>query len=145
MKQFLPGDIIELDLQKGFTYLQIINLHSSYPEIIRHFEGIYPNRPENLNFLKESKSKILGMVPLTNLIQSGVVIGRKVGTIKIPKEFEPFPTFHMPIYDKKGGVIYSWFWAGEGIWYDDSARITDEQNYLKREVLSANMLLERIG
>lgn len=145
MKRFFPGDIIEVEIQNGLTYLQVISLHPSYPEVIRHIEGVYLSRPADLEFMTAHQSRILGMAPVANLIESGSIIGRKVGTANIPQNCRAFPTFQLPIRNKQGQVVYRWFWDGEGIWYDSNPKAEKNQDFPIREVMTANMLLERIG
>lgn len=145
MNQFFPGDIIEIEIQKGLTYLQVVSLHPSYPEVIRHIEGVYQSTPPDPAVIAKRQSKIIGMAPLASLIEEGTVIGRKIGTEKIPQNFRTFPTFQMPIRDREGQFIYSWFWDGDGIWYDSNLAAVNDQKFPKREVMTANMLLERLN
>lgn len=145
MKRFSPGDIIEIEIKSGFTYLQVTSLHPPYPEVIRHIEGIYTNELSDFEFMAKRQSKIIGMAPLASLIEEGAVIGHKVGTANIPECFRAFPTFQMPICDREGNVIYLWFWDGDGIWFDSNPTSENSQNFPKREVMTANMLLERLG
>lgn len=145
MKQFIPGDIIEVEIQNGLTYLQVTSLHPSYPEVIRHIEGVYQSRPSDIAAMPIQQSRILGMAPVANLIESGSIVGRKVGTANIPHNFRTFPTFQMPIRDRQGQVVYRWFWDGEGIWYDSNPEVVNNHEFPMREVMTANMLLERLG
>jgi len=145
MNRFSPGDIIEIEIESGFTYLQVTGLHPPYPEVIRHIEGVYPNKLSDFEFMAKRQSKIIGMAPVASLIEEGSVIGRKVGTAKIPECFRAFPTFQMPICDSEGNVIYLWFWDGDGIWYDDETTSVSEQELPKRQVMTAKMLLEKLS
>lgn len=145
MKRFIPGDIIEVEIQSGLTYLQVTSLHPSYPEVIRHIEGVYHSRPSDIETMPIHQSRILGMAPVAKLIESGSIIGRKVGTANIPHNFRTFPTFQMPIRDRQGQVVYWWFWDGEGIWYDRNPKAEKNHNFPIREVMTANMLMERLG
>lgn len=144
MTQFSAGDLIEIEIKSGLTYLQVTCLHPSYPEVIRHIEGVYVNRPSDLELLTTQQSKILGMAPIAKLIESGSIIGRKIGAVKIPQNYTVFPTFQMPIRDKQGQVIYWWFWDGDGIWYESDQKTVKHYNFPIREVMTANMLLQRI-
>jgi len=38
-----------------------------------------------------------------------------------------------------------WFWDGEGIWYDNNLASTSGQKFPKREVMTANMLLDKLS
>jgi len=137
VNQFSPGDIIEVEIQKGLTYLQIVSLHPSYPEVIRHIKGVYPSTPSDLEVMAKRQSRIIGMAPIAGLIEEGSVIGRKIGTANIPQNFRAFPTFQISIRDREGQFIYSWFWDGEGIWYDSNLASTNGQKFPKREVMTA--------
>ena len=85
------------------------------------------------------------MVPIANLIESGSIVGSKVGTANIPQNCRAFPTFQMPIRNKQGQIVYWWFWDGDGIWYDSSPNAVKNQDFPVREVMTANMLIERLG
>ena len=146
MQSSSVGDVIEVETENGFTYLQVINLHASYPELIRHFEGVYSDSSSELDCIVARQSQMIGMAPVADMIKQGLIIGRKIGSAEVPAEYRAFPTFQMPVYDREGNVVYSWFWDGESIWYESEAKNDMEsQKYLKREVISAKMLLERIA
>ncbi len=144
MSRFYPGDIIEIEVPKGLAYLQVTSLHPLYPEVIRHLDGVHKSRPTNLETLASQPGKIIGMAPVSTFINSGSIIGRKVGTTNIPEDYRTFPTFKIPICDKQGAVVYCWFWEGEGIWHDANPTI-EKDNLPVREVMSASMLLDKVS
>ena len=144
MKQFQPGDIIEIKLPNGFGYLQVTHNHPAYPEVVRALPGRHAARPANIAELASGKTKFTFMLPLFSVLQKGMLEGEKVGAAKIPASDTTFHTFRMPIRDKQGNVVYWWFWDGEGLRYDADPDASTNDMPL-REITTADTLIEKLS
>ncbi|MBO6807535.1 hypothetical protein [Thalassospira sp.] len=144
MKQFQPGDIIEITLPQGFGYLQVTHNHPAYPEVVRALPGRHPARPANIAELAKGKTEFTLMLPLFSALKQGMIKGEKVGAAKIPANDSTFPTFRMPIRDKQGNVVYWWFWDGEGLHYEANPDASTDQMPL-REITTADALIAKLS
>ncbi|SLN09698.1 hypothetical protein ROJ8625_00062 [Roseivivax jejudonensis] len=141
MTDFTPGDIVEIETDSGKAYVQVTHNHSSYPPVVRALDGLHESRPDDLEGLATGATRFVGMIPLGSALQK---LGRTcevVAHVDVPEDQKPFPTFRMPIRDKKGEIVYWWFWDGRGLSYD--VELTEEQKALPlREVMSGERFLE---
>ena len=144
MKQFQPGDVIEVKLPGGFAYVQITHNHPAYPEVIRALPGYYKKPPENILELASGQSVFTVMLPLFSAIERGMLEGRKVTSTKVPSSDSTFPTFRIPIRDRQGNVVYWWFWDGEGLNYDAKPDAGSE-NMPLREITTTDTFIERLS
>lgn len=139
-----PGDIIEIETDDGLAYVQVTHTHPSYPEVVRALPGHHDSRPDGFDVLARSKSAFFAMLPLGGAIEGKRINGSKVGSAAIPPEHKDFPTFRMPIRDKKGGVAYWWLWDGEGLRYE--TELDEESADLPmREVMPSKTFMEKLA
>lgn len=143
MTEFQPGDIIEISTEKGLAYVQVTHRHQAYPEVIRVLNGVYPKRPDNLEKLAGEDTALTAMIPLYGAMKRGDIKGEHIGRARVPKAAETFPTFRMPIRDKKGGIAYWWFWDGDGLSYDANPDPSFEKMPM-RDVTTADRLMEKL-
>ena len=144
MTEFMPGDIVEIEMPEGLCYLQVTHRHPSYPEVVRTLPGFYASRPADLASLADAKTVFTAIIPLGGAIDQGRIIGRKAGTATVPAPDRTFPTFKMAIRDKQGGVAYWWFWDGDSLRYDENPG-PEAESMSPREVMTADALLARIA
>ena len=147
MNRFAPGDIIEIETPSGLAYVQVTHLHSSYPEVVRALPGVHADRPDDLDGLARQKTRFVAMVPLAEIIGSGSLAGRRIGTAAVPEPDRRFPTFKMAIASKIDGsrrdIAYWWLWDGDTLRYD--AEPGPEIATLPvREVMTADALMARL-
>ena len=84
------------------------------------------------------------MIPLERALARLGVPAEVVGRAEVPEAERAFPTFRMPIRDKRGEVAYWWFWDGEGLSYD--VELAEGQDRLPmREVMSAERFLAQLS
>lgn len=139
-----PGDIVEIETGDGLAYVQVTHNHPSYPEVVRVLPGFHDSRPDGFDVLARAKSVFTTMLPLGGAIKGKRMTGTRVGSTAIPDEHKDFPTFRMPIRDRRGGVAYWWFWDGEGLRYDTEL---DEKSagFPMREVMSVSTFIEKLA
>ena len=115
--QFSPGDLVEIETTGGLAYAQITHIHPAYPEVLRILKGLHAARPADLRQLDQRPTAFVTMFPLASALDRQELAGRKVGSLTVSSEHKAFPTFKMPIYDKRGNVAYWWLWDGDGLTY----------------------------
>jgi hypothetical protein len=141
---FNPGDVIEVETPGGLAYLQITHDASPYPQVVRVLDGLHAHRPDDVAGLAPSPTVFVGLIPLAEILQRGLITGRLVTHATVPPEAQAFPVFRTPIRDRSGAVVYWWLWDGAGLhWCDPSdPAITDRP---VREVIGAQDLLARLS
>ena len=139
-----PGDIVEIETDGGLAHVQVTHNHGSYPEVVRVLKGLRDSRPADLEKLAQSASVFTAMLPLGAAIEKGRVDGARIGTAAIPEEHKAFPTFRMPIRNRRGEVSYWWLWDGEGLRYETEL---DEKaaDLPMREVMSVDAFMAKLG
>lgn len=144
MTDLTPGDLVEIHVGDKKGYAQITHNHPSYPPVVRVIKGLYDTRPADLDTLVSGNTSFVAMIPLASaMIRAGATV-ENLGTYQVPLEHRDFPTFRMPIRDKKGEIVYWWFWDGRGLTYD--AEFTEAQSALPmREVMTGARFLERLA
>ena len=142
-----PGDVFEIETQDGPVLVQVTHLHPTSSEVVRVLASTTERAHADLDLLARQEPRLVAMVPFASAIGSGRLTGRRIGRAAIPEEARAFPTFRMPILDKKEGVranvAYWWFWDGEGLTYDAEPPAETERFPL-REVLSVDAFLDRL-
>ena len=143
MEDYQPGDIVEIETSAGLAYVQLTHTHPSYPPVVKFLKGPFQKRPEAVTVLAREASPI-AMVPLSGVLKKLGLKHARVGTVEIPRAEREFPIFRMPIRDKKGEIIYWWFWDGEGLRYDADPDASTNDMPL-REITTADALLEKLS
>lgn len=144
MTDFIPGDVIEIETEKGLAFAQITHNHFSYPPVVRAIAGLRQSRPEDLKALVQGQTLFVAMIPLAGAMRQ---VGRRyevIGNVPIPEDQRAFPIFRMPIRDKKGDIVYWWFWDGRGLSYDTELT-ADQEKLPMREVMTGRRFLERVA
>lgn len=137
-----PGDIVEIQTPGGLAYVQVTHNHASYPEVVRALPGLHESRPADLGALAQSPSLFTAMLPLGGAIEKKRVKGSMIGSAAIPDRYKTFPTFRMPIRDKRGGTTYWWLWDGESLRYETDLD-AQAAEFPMREVMSLDAFLEK--
>lgn len=144
MIDLIPGDVVEIEVGQKKAYAQITHYHSSYPPVVRALNGLHNKRPSDVDALVAGKTRFIAMIPLVTALTRAGASFEVVGQFEIPAEHQDFPTFRMPIRDKKGEIIYWWLWDGRGLSYD--IELTTAQDALPmREVMTGNRFLELVA
>jgi hypothetical protein len=94
--------------------------------------------------LVAGETQFIAMIPLGTALKRAGASFEIVGNFEVPAAHRDFPTFRMPIRDKKGEIIYWWLWDGRGLSYD--VELTEAQDALPlREVMTGKRFLELIA
>ena len=140
---FSPGDVVEIRTDGGLAYVQVTHEHPSYPEVVRALPSLHAERPEDPAALAAGPASFTAMIPLERALARLGVAAEVVARAEVPDACRAFPTFRMPIRDKRGEVAYWWFWDGEGLSYD--VELAEGQDRLPmREVMSAERFLAQL-
>ena len=144
MTDFSPGDLVEIVTDKGLAYAQITHNHSSYPPVVRAIAGLHDTRPDDVVAVAQGETAFVAMIPLDGAMKNVNATFEVVGNVDIPKDQCAFPTFRMPIRDKKGEIVYWWFWDGRSLSYDTHLDAVQEKLPL-REVMSGRKFLDLVS
>ena len=141
MKEFSPGDLVEIDTGFGLAYVLVTHDHPSYPTVVRPLAGLHDSRPADLKAVAGGEALSTVMIPLMGALKRLGVSHEVVATIDISDIAHKFPTFRMPIRDKQGNIVYWWFWDGQGLTYEVDPSV--EQNAMPlREITSAERFMK---
>ncbi|MEX2519897.1 MAG: hypothetical protein WD969_11255 [Paracoccaceae bacterium] len=143
MATLAPGDIVEIQTGGGLAYVLVTHLHSSYPPVVKALPGLFNMRPVDLCALAAKQAAFTAMIPLSSALSRLGVTAEVVDHAEIPTADQAFPTFRMPIRDKRGEIVYWWLWDGESLRYDVELDAAQSDLPL-REVLSAERFLKQL-
>lgn len=143
MTVFAPGDVVEIQTGEGLAYVQVTHHHASYPPVVRALPGLFEVRPENVCSLVAKPEIFTVMIPLESALSRLGIAAEVVGHVDVSSADRAFPTFRMPIRDKRGEIVYWWLWDGEGLRYDVDLGAA-HSNLPLREVISAERFLKRL-
>lgn len=110
-----PGTLVEIETAAGLAYLVVSHRHPLYGEVLRGLAGLYRERPEAPAMLARAPVQFTAMSPLSEAMAAGRVAASVIGRTALPQSLRCFPVFRMPIRDRAGGVVYWWYWDGEGL------------------------------
>jgi len=141
-KQPQIGDIIEIPTSKGLAYAQYTHQHPTHGGLIRVFDSLFENRPEEFSKIVNKSVRFSTFFPLSVAIKRGIF--NVVGHEKVALNNQPFPIFRNGIADQKTKkVAVWWFWDGEKEW--KVGEITPEQRKMPIVgVWNDTLLIERI-
>lgn len=143
MTQYRPGDIIEIRTDKGLAYVHLTHNHESYPPVIRLLKGLHQGRPADLERFAAENVRMTAMIPIETALARLGLDREKAGHLALPQAERRFPTFRTPIRDKRGEVIYWWFWDGQGLSY--ATELDEEQQSMPlRDVMSSGQFLQEL-
>lgn len=115
MKRPRIGDIIEIPTAKGLAYAQYTHEHSLYGGLLRVFDTLYKERPENFSSLVKSEVRFSTFLPLQASVRMGIY--NVVGHEQVAHPNRSFPIFRDGIADPKTNkVSVWWFWDGKKEW-----------------------------
>lgn len=144
MTDLTPGDVVEIDVGNRKAYAQTTHLHATYPPVVRALEGLHEERPADTAGLVAGNTAFVAMIPLATAMKRAGASFEVLGNFDVPADHQDFPTFRMPIRDKKGEIVYWWFWDGRGLSYD--VELTENQQALPmREVMTGRRFLELLA
>ena len=144
MTDLTPGEVVEIEVGQRKAYAQITHYHSSYPPVVRVLDGLLDERPSDIGALVAGETQFIAMIPLGTALKRAGASFEIVGNFEVPAAHRDFPTFRMPIRDKKGEIIYWGLWDGRGLSYD--VELTEAQDALPlREVMTGKRFLELIA
>lgn len=102
MVKFELGDIFEIETSKGKGYFQCVHSDELRGELIKVFNHLFLNKPENIeNILFDYDFYYLGF-PLESAYRKKIV--QKVGYMSLPKNFK-IPKYMRSKYVVKGEFI----------------------------------------
>lgn len=136
MTELKPGDIVEIDTDRGLAYGQVTHCHIAYPEVVRVFAGLHAERPDDLETLSRGPAGFTALFPLGSAIESGRISARHIGHAEIATGARAFPTFTMPIRGKRGEIVYWWLWDGDSLSFVSELN-PEADAWPLREVLTA--------
>ena len=64
MREFSPGDVVEIRTPNGLAYVQVTHRHPSYPEVVRALSGLHEGRPDDPGALAAKPASFTAMIPL---------------------------------------------------------------------------------
>lgn len=136
------GDIVEMRIAKGTVYAQVTHKRPPYGTLVRVIQGVFSERPTDLQALANGDQLFLIFAPIDALCKRG--LGKIVGRASIPVVASPFPLFKVPFYLDRSGVQKRWWlWDGLREWQIDT--LTPEQRRLPtRTVVTPTELIHRI-
>ena len=115
MKRPKIGDIIEIPTAKGLAYAQFTHQHSQFGGLIRVFDTLYEERPDDFSSLVKGDVRFSTFFPLHAAVRRGIY--SVVGHEEVASSNKPFPIFRNGVADlKTKKVAVWWFWDGEKEW-----------------------------
>jgi len=85
------GDVVELNTNRGFSYLHYTHKHRQYGALLRAFAGFHEARPSSLTELMVGASVFQCFFPLGAAVDQGIV--SIVGNVELSAAEKDFPTF----------------------------------------------------
>ena len=143
MPKFALGDVVEIQIDNRLVYVQITHQHASYPPVVRVAYGRFARRPADSAALFDNASAFTTMIPLESTIARLSLKSEIVSHADLQSKIQPFPTFRMPIRDKRGQTMYWWLWNGESLSYDAGNDVANSDLPL-REVMSSERFLKQL-
>ena len=87
-KRIKLGDIFEIKTSKGLVYIQYVHKNNLNLEMIKVYDGIFNQGPENLEYLKVGKERFFVHFPLLAAYKQGIVefvCNQGIGDFKMPQ------------------------------------------------------------
>jgi hypothetical protein len=141
MRDFIPGDIVEMETPRGFAYAQVSHDHPSYPQVVRVFDRIFDRRIDDTDALVRLPVQFLAMISLAAVLERKRCARRLVGNVPVS---EPFPVFRTPVRGKQGEIIYCWLWDGRSLSIEADVA-GPHQNAPLREVMGVGDFWDRLA
>ena len=142
MSELQPGDVVEIRTEAGLRYAVVTHDHASYPSVVQMMKGAHETRPVDPSDVALGEAAFTAMLPLRSVLEKLDLDHEVVATAELDPQRE-FPIFRMPIRDKLGEIVYSWFWDGRGLTYEIEPG-TDNDALPLREVMSAAAFRKRL-
>lgn len=136
----VPGAVVVIDTAVGPRAVQVTHARSPYPEVVRALAP-GPGTGDAAGWAARPTAFAV-MAELSRAIARGDVAGRVIGHAPVPDGDRAFPTFHTPIRDRTGAVVYWWAWDGEGL---SIASEAGEAARPLREITGAAELRDRLA
>lgn len=142
MKRPRIGDIIEIPTAKGLCYAQYPHQHPQFGGLIRVFDRLFSERPNELQKAAQGPVRFSTFFPVRAAIKRGIF--RVVGNQEIASQNREFPVFRDGLEDPRTNKVTTWwFWDGEREW--KVGQITEEQRKMPiRAVWNDTFLVNRI-
>jgi|SRR5882762_10347375 len=136
------GDIIEIPTSKGLAYAQYTHQHPQFGGLIRVFETLFQQRPDDFISLVNGPVRFSTFFPLRAAVSKGIF--KVVEHHGVADPNRAFPVFRSGIADPKTKkVAVWWLWDGQREWR--VGEITPEQRKLPlRSTWNDTMLVQRI-
>ena len=115
MSELKPGDLVEIEKDGRFFYVQVTHLHASYPELIRGLEGHCALPARDPAAIASQATRFVVASSLSAALASGALQGKVLGNFEVPQADCAFPLFKMPITDRFDNFLYWWFWDGDSL------------------------------
>ena len=139
-----PGDIAELETEKGLAHVQFIKKLPGYADLIRVIDGFFESRPTDIEQLAALPTRFLLLFPFSIAIHRGLI--RLVGNAAIPVAHRKLPTFRSSLGDKMHPPTFWWLWDWEAGREWRVEQLTDEERrYPTTGVWNLKLLTDRIA
>jgi len=99
------GDVLELDVPGGYSYVQYVGKHLEYGDVIRVLPGCFKERPHDLRSLAKH-SGFLAFYSARAAVSHGFV--RTVGSFPLPDGLGIPKHLRRPGAREKGGIVRTW-------------------------------------
>ncbi len=124
------GSVFEIKLADGLAYVQIVQVHPVYGDILAVDAALYSSAVADLNHLTFTTIVIF---PLQAASSAKHVDANQIG--RSGTADQPHPNFKFAVRDTAGVPLYWWLWDGRGIAIaepDQDLSSTPERKILSR-------------
>lgn len=137
------GDIVEVPLTRGFAYVQYVYCDKkSHGDLVRVFPGKFNKRAKSLDDVVSQQDLYCCFFPVTKAVQLELV--EVVGSADIPRRYRKLPASKVYFENIETGEKTWFIFDGKGQRRKTERLSTEEKKYPMRQVLSIQVLVERI-
>jgi hypothetical protein len=141
-KRLRIGDVVEIQTRTGLFYAQYTHSNPEYGTLIRVLNGVFPDRPQDIQSLGLSPTRYFLFCFLQSAVNRGV--WEVIGNCPLPEHSKHFPLFRSGIADPVTGSVKDWWlWDGNTSW--KVGALSKEQRSLpERGIWTDALLIERL-
>jgi len=135
------GDLVEIRTALGISYAQYTHEVDQYGSLVRVFDKIYTEQPNDLSEIFDNHAGFYVFFTLNEALKTKSFC--IVGNFSIPVEIREFPLFRCGGVGVNGKVKTWWLWDGEN--QVKIGTLTEEQKSLPvRQIWNIALLIHRI-
>lgn len=134
------GDVVEIQVKKGYAYAHFTHAHKQYGSLLRVFGEIHATRPAEFSHV------VIQPVLFQTFFPLGAACSRKIVTLVANEAVCPpsdFPVFRAGVQNAAGTVDNWWLWDGETEKQIGKLK-PGMEHYPIRGVINDTLLVERI-